>query len=182
MKNLITEYKATKSDECFLLIYEMVKRDREAKMSYFKSKGLSDHEITEGLDEALLESIHNWDSKKSGFQSFFRNCADLRIIDARRRTLAKDRWEVYEPDEDMSNEGEDEYINFVEQDIRLEDFPTVEKEVISIRERNKEQRQLFQIILNEVDEKLRQQLLVIAGGQTKTYAARKYNMHHQTLN
>lgn len=182
MENIIKKYITEKKDEHFLLIYENVADVRRDKIRYFSSKGFAEHEIIEGLDEALLESIHNWKHEKSDFKTFYRNCADLRIIDVRRRTLRRNEWEVYEPDEDFSEEGEEEYIEFTEQDIRVDDFPSVEKEVIDKKEKEKEQRQLFYTILNDSDEKLRQQLLVIAEGRSANYAARKFKMHHQTLN
>lgn len=177
MINLITEYRTSKSDELFLLIYERTKEIRESKEKYFKSKGFSEHEITEGLDDALIECIEKWDENKSEFLTFYRSCADLRIIDARRKTIKKDRFEVYEGNEDLSKEGEERYIEFIEQDVKIHEFPSVVKEIKKL-----EQHQLLHEIIRNCDETLRQQLYIIADGHSTNYAATKFKMHHQTLN
>src|SRR5690606_22035877 len=112
------------------------------------------------------------------FKTFFRKCANLRILDARRRKMAHYSKEVYEPD---NYEENSDGISFFENEIKIEELPNVEVEIIE-EIKNIEQRQLFEEIIEKVDEQLRQQLLVIAGGRSANYAAQKFEMHHQTLN
>ena len=176
MRELIQYYRETKNDDVFSEIYKKVQPAIEQKKKYYLSRGLEEHDIIEGCDEALLESLENWDHTKSGFITFFKTCADMRIIDVRRKKIAKYEKEIYEPDE-----WENDAFTFYESHQRLEDFPTVEEKALQTIVIS-DQRKLIATIIKEVDEQLRQQLLIIAEGRSANYAASKFKMHHQTLN
>ncbi len=178
MDDLIKKFNETRSDLIFSEIYRKLEKDIKSKITYFKSKGFEEHDIIEGCDDALLECISKWDRDKSSFKTFFRKCADLRIIDARRKKRAQYSREVYEPDDfEEVSEG----ATFYDTETNIEELPNTENEFIETI-KNIEQRQLFEEIIEKVDEQLRQQLLVIAGGRSANYAAQKFKMHHQTLN
>lgn len=178
MDDLIKNFKETRCDLIFSEIYRMLEKDINSKVTYFKSKGFEEHDIIEGCDDALLECINKWDRDKSSFKTFFRKCADLRIIDVRRKKIAQYSKEVYEPDDfEEVSEG----TTFYDSEANIEELPNTENEFIETF-KNIEQRQLFDEIIKKADEQMRQQLLVIAGGRSANYAARKFNMHHETLN
>lgn len=175
MENLISRFKETKCDFIFYDIYTMLEKDIQSKIRFYKSKGIEEHEVIAGCDDALIESIRKWDGTKSSFRTFFRMVIDNRIIDEQRKRMRQTKDELYE----MNNhENDDNRYQFYEKDKHLNEFPDVESNV----EELDEQRQLFVEIIKKVDEPLRQQLLVIADGHSANYAARQFGIHHQTLN
>ena len=176
MEKLIIEYRVTGSEVLFGEIYSTVKKTINKKIKYYLSKGYDEHDIIEGSDEALLECLRRWDEvKNTRFLTYYNIVSDHRIKDVHDRRMRKVTKELYEPEN-----WESDNVTFYETRQRPEDFPDAEEEIIrSIN--GSSQRQLAASILKDCDEKLRQQLLILAGGRSANYAATKFGTHPQTF-
>lgn len=140
LNNVVVEYRNTRSEELFGIIYEEVIGKVRPKLETIGKSILADsHEILAIYEDTLLKCIETYDGS-SDFEMYFKFNVKNRRTDFYRHVQYISRNEVYE----TANDEDDTAMFEIVDPFKLEDY--------ALRTKKADQRQLIDFLVNGEDE------------------------------